>query len=59
LIISQDERIVTRSRAKSNPDQYTVVRAPVKIIKLLLADMQTDDAPRNIGSAAASDDVSF
>ncbi|RKP07583.1 armadillo-type protein, partial [Thamnocephalis sphaerospora] len=56
LIISTDERIVTRSRSRSNPDQYTMVPAPVKILKLLLAEMPSSDAARNDGGDAASDD---
>ncbi|RKP23681.1 armadillo-type protein [Syncephalis pseudoplumigaleata] len=59
LMPSTDGRIVTRSRSKSHPDRYTIVPAPVKIIKLLLADFQTDDMPprsTTMGSALGSDD---
>ncbi|KAI9592385.1 armadillo-type protein [Syncephalis fuscata] len=55
LMPSTDGRIVTRSRSKSHPDQYTVVPAPVKIMKLLLAELQTDEAPRPTGSVIGSD----
>lgn len=36
---SQAGRIMTRSRAKSNPDQYTIVPAPIKIIKVLVEEL--------------------
>ncbi|KAI8057853.1 armadillo-type protein [Syncephalis plumigaleata] len=59
LMPTTDGRIVTRSRSKSHPDQYTIVPAPVKIIKLLLADLQTDEAPSRTamtGSRLESED---
>jgi hypothetical protein len=61
LMPTTDGRIVTRSRSRSHPDQYTIVSAPVKIIKLLLADLQTDDIPTRAamtGSRLESEDVS-
>ncbi|KAJ2001846.1 hypothetical protein H4R26_003908 [Coemansia thaxteri] len=35
-------KIVTRSMSRSNPDQYTQISAPAKIIKLLLAEIEVD-----------------
>ncbi|KAJ2906117.1 hypothetical protein GGI21_004078 [Coemansia aciculifera] len=35
-------KIVTRSMSRSNPDQYTQISAPAKIVKLLLADLEMD-----------------
>lgn len=35
-------KIVTRSLSKTNPDQYTRITAPAKIIKLLLAEVELD-----------------
>lgn len=35
------DRIVTRSRSKRNPDQFEIVSAPIKMIKLLVEDLQT------------------
>ena len=57
LMPTTDGRIVTRSRSKSHPVQYTVVPAPIKIMKLLLADLQSDEAPRPAGGLAGSDNV--
>ena len=56
LMPSTDGRILTRSRSRSHPDQYTVVPAPVKIMKLLLADLQSDEAPRPVGGLVAGSD---
>ncbi|GJJ78574.1 importin-9 [Entomortierella parvispora] len=39
LIVSKSSRIVTRSRAKNTPDQYTITTVPVKIIRLLATDL--------------------
>jgi hypothetical protein len=59
LIITSERRIVTRSRAKANPDRYTMVPAPVKIIKLLLADIPLQDVRRPVNEEeVVSDDVS-
>ncbi|CAO3648112.1 unnamed protein product [Mucor hiemalis] len=38
IIVNPNAGIVTRSRAKRNPDQYTSIPLPAKIIKLLAAD---------------------
>lgn len=46
---SQGGRIMTRSRAKANPDQYTFVSAPVKIIKVLVEELlSASGTARNI-----------
>ncbi|EAA32702.1 ARM repeat-containing protein [Neurospora crassa] len=39
LIINNDTRIRTRSRAKQNPDQYTQIPAPLKIVKVLVDEL--------------------
>ncbi|KAG0350437.1 hypothetical protein BGZ54_003828 [Gamsiella multidivaricata] len=54
LIISKSSRIVTRSRAKSTPDQYTVTTVPVKIIRLLSTDL-TNKIEEDEDQAAESD----
>ncbi|KAI8936326.1 hypothetical protein NX059_006742 [Plenodomus lindquistii] len=41
LIATNDGRIMTRSRAKNNPDQYTIVPAPLKILKVLVVELQS------------------
>ncbi|KAI8975506.1 armadillo-type protein [Mycotypha africana] len=49
IIVNPNGGIVTRSRAKRNPDQYTAIPLPAKIIKLLVAELtnalQMDQAP--------------
>ncbi|KAI1321026.1 hypothetical protein EDD11_008607 [Mortierella claussenii] len=54
LIVSKSSRIVTRSRAKSTPDQYTVTTVPVKIIRLLSTDL-TNKIEEEEDQAAESD----
>jgi hypothetical protein len=39
LVIPTSTRIVTRSRAKQTPDQYTMIPVPLKIIKLLVQEL--------------------
>ncbi|GAN01450.1 importin-9 [Mucor ambiguus] len=38
IVVNPNAGIVTRSRAKRNPDQYTAIPLPAKIIKLLVSD---------------------
>jgi len=59
LIIANDERIKTRSRSKQNPDQFTVIPAPLKIIKLLIDELGAasgQQAAANAASAAVAGD---
>lgn len=44
LIIPETTRILTRSRARENPDQYTSVSVPLKIIKLLIQELGPNSA---------------
>ncbi|CAG8541978.1 14752_t:CDS:10 [Acaulospora morrowiae] len=49
LIVTRSSRIMTRSRSRQSPNQYTYVSANTKIIKLLLSDLQNSpdgDNPR-------------
>ncbi|KAK3819975.1 MAG: armadillo-type protein [Benniella sp.] len=39
LIVPTSSRIVTRSRSRTTPDQFTVTTVPVKIIRLLATDL--------------------
>ncbi|KAJ2799973.1 hypothetical protein H4R20_004232, partial [Coemansia guatemalensis] len=39
---ANSDKIVTRSMSRTNPDQYTTIPAPAKIVKLLLAEMDVD-----------------
>ncbi|OAQ90061.1 importin beta-5 subunit [Purpureocillium lilacinum] len=54
LIINDDGRIKTRSRSKQNPDQYTIIPAPLKIIKLLIEELLSASGARNAADAAAA-----
>ncbi|KAF2238926.1 ARM repeat-containing protein [Viridothelium virens] len=56
LIIPQSDRIVTRSRARQNPDQFTIVPAPLKIIKVLVDELlSASGAPRGPGVDPTAD----
>ncbi|KAI9893176.1 MAG: hypothetical protein M1814_000724 [Vezdaea aestivalis] len=39
LIVPTSDRIMTRSRTRTMPDQFTIVPVPVKIIKILVGDL--------------------
>ncbi|KAF9198116.1 hypothetical protein BGZ49_001176 [Haplosporangium sp. Z 27] len=54
LIVPKSSRIVTRSRSKNTPDQYTVTTVPVKIIRLLSTDL-TNKIEEEEDQAAESD----
>lgn len=55
LIVRQSGQIMTRSRAKKQPDQYTSVSAQLKIIKVLVEELLSDS---NGAMAGAKDDDS-
>lgn len=55
LIVQRSDRIMTRSRAKQNPDQYTVVSARLKIIKLLVEELLSASGNHNLDPTAAAD----
>ncbi|EME78885.1 uncharacterized protein MYCFIDRAFT_65314 [Pseudocercospora fijiensis CIRAD86] len=56
LIVPKSDRILTRSRAKQQPDQYTVIPAQLKIIKVLVEELlSASGAQRNIDAAAAAE----
>ncbi|RHZ45257.1 hypothetical protein Glove_682g48 [Diversispora epigaea] len=48
LIVPKSSRIMTRSRSRQNPDQYTHVSANGKIIRLLLSDLQNSPDGENL-----------
>ncbi|KAK4184527.1 importin subunit beta-5 [Podospora australis] len=55
---ANSNRIMTRSRAKLNPDQYTVIPAPLKILKVLIEELLSASglqAAANAAAAAAAD----
>lgn len=55
LVVPVSDRIVTRSRAKANPDTYTSVSAPVKILKLLIEELAVAGAGVTSNPAAGVD----
>ncbi|KAJ5561016.1 Armadillo-like helical [Penicillium sp. DV-2018c] len=58
LIIQDTGRIKTRSQARRNPDQFTTVPAPLKIIKVLVEELGAASGNKEIDSAqAALDDA--
>lgn len=46
LIVPTSDRIITRSQRKANPDQYTMVPAPLKIVKLLVDELSAASGGR-------------
>lgn len=58
LIVPKSDRIMTRSRAKQQPDQYTVISAQFKIIKVLVEELLSASGTHRAleAMAAAADD---
>ncbi|KAJ5811632.1 hypothetical protein N7474_007933 [Penicillium riverlandense] len=54
LIIQDTGRIKTRSQARNNPDQFTTVPAPLKIIKVLVEELSAASGNKEIDAAAAA-----
>lgn len=55
LIVPQSDRIMTRSRARQNPDQFTVIPASLKIVKVLVEELlSASGASRSLDAAAAA-----
>lgn len=54
LIIQDTGRIKTRSQARKNPDQYTTVPAPLKIVKVLVEELGAASGNKEIDAAAAA-----
>lgn len=54
LIIQDTGRIKTRSQARKNPDQYTMVPAPLKIIKVLVEELASASGNKEIDAATAA-----
>ncbi|DAA76939.1 TPA_exp: Uncharacterized protein A8136_7168 [Trichophyton benhamiae CBS 112371] len=52
LIIQDTGRIKTRSQSRKNPDRYTVISAPLKIIKVLIEELSSASGGRDIRGAA-------
>lgn len=54
LIIQDTGRIKTRSQARTNPDQYTMVPAPLKIVKVLAEELAAASGSKEIDAATAA-----
>ncbi|KAK4640644.1 hypothetical protein QC761_600800 [Podospora bellae-mahoneyi] len=54
LIIPEGNRIRTRSQTKLQPDQYTIIPAPLKILKLLVDDLVTASGAQPASKVAAA-----
>lgn len=56
LVIPTSDRIMTRSQAKLNPDQFTIIPAPLKILKVLVEELLSasglNTSSSNLASAA-------
>lgn len=54
-MVTQSSRIITRSRAKQNPTQYTLIPADQKILKILVEELlpASGPEPKSAISAAA------
>nr|POE72431.1 importin subunit beta-5 [Quercus suber] len=55
LIVPKSDRIMTRSRAKQVPDEYTMIPAQVKIIKVLVEELLGPSGNRNLDASAAAE----
>jgi len=55
LIVPKSDRIMTRSRARQQPDQYTSVSAQLKIIKVLVDELLSASGNRPLDAAAAAE----
>ncbi|KAM3584016.1 hypothetical protein VKS41_003985 [Umbelopsis sp. WA50703] len=49
IIVPAGGRIVTRSRSKQSPDQYTTTQVPIKIVKLLVSELNNAPNAENAG----------
>ncbi|RDA94750.1 hypothetical protein CP533_6734 [Ophiocordyceps camponoti-saundersi (nom. inval.)] len=55
LIVGGDDgRIKTRSRAKQNPDQYTMIPATLKVIKVLIEELLSASGAQAAANAASA-----
>ncbi|TVY58687.1 Importin subunit beta-5 [Lachnellula suecica] len=59
LIIPTSDRIMTRSQAKLNPDRFTVIPAPLKIVKVLIQELESAAGLHSAANAAAAAAAEF
>lgn len=56
LIVRDTGRIMTRSRARQQPDEYTSVSCQLKIVKVLLEELLSASGNSALGAAAREED---
>lgn len=59
LIVPTSDRIMTRSRAKQNPDQFTIIPANLKILKVLIEELLSASGIQGAANAAAAAAAEF
>jgi hypothetical protein len=59
LIMPKSDRIMTRSRSKQNPDQFTIIPAPLKILKVLIEELLSASGAHGAANAAAAAAAEF
>ncbi|THW41829.1 putative importin 9 [Aureobasidium pullulans] len=60
MIMPTSTRIMTRSRARANPDQYNIIPAPLKIVKILVDELLsplTNAISRGVENLAPASEV--
>jgi hypothetical protein len=57
LVVQDTGRIKTRSQSAANPDQFTIIPAPLKIIKVLVAELSASGGDFSAAAAAALGDL--
>ncbi|KAI1502388.1 armadillo-type protein [Biscogniauxia marginata] len=59
MIMPASDRIMTRSRSKQNPDQFTIIPAPLKILKVLIEELLSASGITSAANAAAAAAAEF
>jgi len=57
MIMPTSTRIMTRSRARANPDQYTIIPAPLKIVKILVDELLSNNVSRSVETLAPASEL--
>ncbi|KAG9700059.1 importin beta-5 subunit, partial [Aureobasidium melanogenum] len=57
MIMPTSTRIMTRSRARANPDQYTIIPAPLKIVKILVDELLANNVSRSVETLAPASEL--
>ncbi|KAI2619058.1 ARM repeat-containing protein [Hypomontagnella submonticulosa] len=59
FIMPASDRIMTRSRTRQQPDQYTIIPAPLKILKVLVEELLSASGANSAAVAAAAAAAEF